>query len=48
LTDLFKVAINVIAQIAVSVFVVVVKLGSAHFLKAGLRICMIQLPGLKD
>jgi len=46
LTNLFKVAINVIAQIAVSVFVVVVKSGNAHFLKAGLRICAIQFLGL--
>jgi hypothetical protein len=37
-TNLFRVAINVIAQIAVSVLVVVVKLGRTHFLRAGLWI----------
>ena len=46
LTNLFKVAINVIAQIAVSILVVVVKSGNAHFLKAGLRIYVVQFPGL--
>ena len=36
-----------IAQITVSVLVVVVKSGSAQFLKAGLRIYGIQFPGFK-